>query len=128
LGRISHQFNLLANFIAFFNKLVREDNICQILPELDNSLLNCNVSNLSALVGLEHFVTTFTFYKSTLISLFETIWSKNTISSNNTHASCTCNVIDVPLRSITLSSNEQYAHLYSWSISRYLLRTPPQLV
>ena len=62
LGGISHQFNLLANFIDFFNKLVTEDNICQILPELDNSLLTQMVSNLSALIGLEHLVTTFTLF------------------------------------------------------------------
>ena len=121
LGGISHQFNLLANSIAFFNKLVRENNICQILPELDNSLLTQTVSNLSALMGLQHLVTAFTFCKSTLSSSFETICSKNTIASNNTHASCICYVIDVLSRSITLFLTEQYKHLYPWSISRYLL-------
>ena len=66
LGGVSHQLHLLANFIAFFNKLVRKDNICQILPKLDNSLLTQTVSNLSALMGLEHLVTAFTLLQINL--------------------------------------------------------------
>jgi len=66
LGGVSHQLNRLANFIAFFNKLVREENICQILPELDNSLLTQTVSNLSALMGLEQLVTAFSLLQINL--------------------------------------------------------------